>query len=150
MAISLKDFKCCLKAYLTAYLIGQGLMGRGQFALMNLAVIALSIAVHMGLIYLTERSGVAVTNPEQLQTPVWAVLFILSINAALVPAIIMRTRDAGWPVWFFSGLFGVHLLFSALHSFLSVMLPAGAAFVLQGLAILGIFTLMVKPSVLHE
>lgn len=129
------------------YFKARGLMRRKPFILLNVMLILFSLTAQMYFIHRSREMGIEVETPEDLLVPVWGAVAVLLANAALIPAIIMRARDAGWPAWALGGLYGAHVFFATLHSLFGVdVLPANAGFVLQGMAILAVIALMVRPS----
>lgn len=130
------------------YIKAQGRIPRKPFILMTVMLIVFLITAQMYFIHMTQQiTGIVVEHPDQLIVPLWGALAVFIAKAMLLPAVIMRARDAGWPAWAFGGLYSLHLFFEGVYSLLGIqLLPAGAAFVVIGMTFLAVIALMVRPS----
>lgn len=131
-----------------SYLKARGAMPRKPFIMVVLMLMLFLITAQMYFIHMTqELTGIKVEHPDQLLVPVLGAFAVFLAKAALLPAVIMRARDAGWPVAAFGGLYAVHVFFEGLYGIFGiVILPPGAAFVLIGMTFLAVIALMVRPS----
>lgn len=130
-----------------SYVKARGFMPRKPFIMINIALILFSVTAQFYFIQQSREMGIDVQEPQDLVVPVWGAVAVLLANAAIVPAIVMRARDAGWPPVLFAGLYGVHILLAVFYSLfeVNILTPTGG-FVLQSLAVLAVIALMVKPS----
>mgnify|MGYP005849488207 CR=1 FL=1 len=132
---------------LNDYIKAKGSISRKPFNLALIVLVVFNIITQMYFIQRSQALGITVERPEDILMPFWGIAVILFAFAALIPGVIMRARDAGWPTWAFGGLYGAHVLFMALHRVLHIEpLPAMVAFVLQGMTLFAIIALMIRPT----
>ena len=133
------------------YVKAQGVMPRKPFALLWLMLFVFVVTSQMYFIQQTKAMGLTVETPQDIIVPVPGALAVLLAFAAMVPAVIMRARDAGWPAWAFGSIYGAHVGFMALHRLFDItVLPPAAGFVWQGITLVAIIALLLKPSAPHE
>lgn len=130
------------------YLKAQGRIGRKPYIIANVVLAVFLITAQFYFISSSQEAlGVEIEHPSQIIIPIWGALAVWLAKVALIPAIIMRARDAGWPTWFFAGLYALHMVFDGLYGIFDLApLPAEPAFVVAGMAFFAVVTLMVKPT----
>ncbi len=131
---------------LLTYAKAEGKMHRKEFIILNIILFVLTILTQIAFIQKMQAAGVDITSPDQIKIPVWGAFVIILTNIAIIPAFIMRARDANWPPALFAGLFSLHIAAMTLHSLFEITLPSAVAFVLQGLMLVSVVALMIRPS----
>lgn len=130
-----------------AYFEAKGFMRRRPFATLAVSWFFFTIMTAIFVFQNLSEAGVDVTQlKEAPQLPIWAVLAILTATVALIPAVIMRARDAGWPQLGFIALMAVHIFIKLINAFTGGALPEIIGDLVELAVYIMLLVLMFKPS----
>lgn len=128
---------------LIAYFQAQGLMMRKPYIII---VLGLFVLTFLTLLAAGQQLTAAGVDPEDAVLPFWAVSALLIIKSVALPAVIMRTRDAGMPIHVLAGTYAASLVLELLQMLTSGMLPEVLVGVVNLMAIVVLLALMFRPS----
>ena len=131
---------------LVAYFEAKGFMRRKQFAVIIFSLFAFTLITQLYVAQNLAASGVNVKELDTLPMPLWAHVVLFIATLATLPAVMMRARDAGWPALAFGGLFAFNIVLGILSVFIGAAIPSILGFVVQGLVLVALLGLLLKPS----
>jgi len=128
------------------YFQARGYMQRKAFATVVLSLFFFSILLQIGIAKQLLSQGVDVQKIGYIPLPVWAHVVMMLASFLVIPAIIMRARDAAWPILPFAGLFGVHILLGILYNFAGITIPQALGVTVQGATYLSLLALIFRRT----
>lgn len=134
------------RAPLYSYFKAEGYMQRKPFAMVILSLFFLSLLLQIIIVKQLKSQGIDVEKIGYIPLPVWVHVVMMVASILVIPAIIMRARDAAWPILPFVGVYGVHILFGILYNFIGLTIPQALGVTVQGAAYLALLALIFKRT----